>query len=109
MEAMFHTPRERKSKSLDKIKKENKERKKERGRDMWQGGRWEEISHLNQVGSDSVGEKEKNEEEKKKKKKRKNKESGVRSSTFSLRSTEIRPSVFVRGRGKVHLRDESFA
>ena len=28
MEAMCHTPRKRKSKSLDKIKKENKERKK---------------------------------------------------------------------------------
>ena len=39
---------------------------------MWQGGRWEEISHLNEVGSDSV-----------------KKESGVRSSTFSLRSTKI--------------------
>ena len=46
---------------------------------------------------------------KRKKKKRKNKESGVRSSTFSLRSMEIRPSVFVGARGKVHLRDESFA
>ena len=29
MEAMCHTPRERKSKSLDKIKKEDKERKNE--------------------------------------------------------------------------------
>ena len=44
-----------------------------------------------------------------KKKKRKKKECGVRSSTFSLRSTEIRPSSFIRGRGKVHLRNESFA
>ena len=28
---------------------------------------------------------------------------------FSLRSTEIGPSVFVGARGKVHQRDESFA
>ena len=48
------------------------------------------------------------EEKKKKEKKRKKKESGVRSSTFSLRSTEIGPSVFVGARGKVHLCDESF-
>ena len=33
---------------------------------MWQGGRWEEISHLNEVGSDSLGEKKKIEEKKKK-------------------------------------------
>ena len=46
---------------------------------------------------------------KKKEMKRKKKESGVRSSTFSLRSTGIRLSVFIRARGKVHLRDESFA
>ena len=31
MEAMCHTPRERESKSLDKIKKEDKERKNEEG------------------------------------------------------------------------------
>ena len=31
MEAMCYTPRERKYKSLDKIKKENKERKNEEG------------------------------------------------------------------------------
>ena len=31
-----------------------------------------------------------------------------RNSTFSLRSTEIGPSVFVGARGKVHLRDESY-
>ena len=49
---------------------------------MWQGGGWEEISHLNQVGSDSMGENEKGGKEKEKK--RKKKESGVRSSTFSL-------------------------
>ena len=53
MEVMCHTPRERKSKSLDKIKKEKNRR------DIWQEGRWEEVSHLNQVGSYSVGEKEK--------------------------------------------------
>ena len=67
------------------------------------GGRWEEISHFNQVGSD-LEERRKNREKKRKKKK-----SGVRSSTFSLRSTEIGPSIFVRVRGKVHLRDEGFA
>ena len=33
----------------------------------WQGGRWEEISHLNEVGSDSVGEKEKGGKEKERK------------------------------------------
>ena len=66
MEAMCHTPRERKSKSLDKVrerktkKKENKERKNEDGTcGKEEGGRWEEISHLNQVRSDLVGEKEK--------------------------------------------------
>ena len=37
------------------------------------------------------------------------KESGVRSSTFALRSTEIEPSVFVGARGQVHICDESFA
>ena len=34
---------------------------------------------------------------------------GVRSSTFSLRFTEIGSSVFVGVRGKVYLCDESFA
>ena len=50
-----------------------------------------------------VGEKEKGGKEKKKK------ESGMRSSTFSLGSTEIGPSIFIGARGKVHLRNESFA
>ena len=36
-------------------------------------------------------------------------ERGVRSSTFSVRFTEIKPSVLVRAKGKVHLRDKSFA
>ena len=65
--------------------------------------RLEETSHLNQVDQFS-GEKGK----KKREKKRKKKKRGVRSSTFSLGSTEIRLSVFVGARGKVHLRDESF-
>ena len=40
MKAMCHTLRERKSKSLDKIKKENKERKNEEGTcDKEEGGR----------------------------------------------------------------------
>ena len=34
--------------------------------------------------------------------------SGVKSSNLSLRSKEIRSSVFVGARGKVHLRDERF-
>ena len=49
------------------------------------------------------------EKEKEGKRKRKKKESEVRSSTFSLRSLEIKSSVFVGPRGKVHLHDESFA
>ena len=66
--------------------------------------RWEEISHLNQVGiirweRREKGGKEK--EKKKKEKKRKKKKRGVRSSTLSLRFTEIGPSVFVEARGKV--------
>ena len=103
MEAMCHTLRGRKSKSLDKIKKESKW-----GRDMWQGERWEEISHLNQVGT-IRSERRKNDGKKNKEKKRKKNERGVRSSTFSLRFTEIEPSVFIGVGGKIHLRDESFA
>ena len=71
--------------------------------------RWEEISLLNQIRTDSVGEKEKGGKEKERKEKINNKESGVRSSTFSLRATEIGLLVFVGARSKVHLRDESFA
>ena len=48
-------------------------------------------------------------EEKNQGKKKKEKKREVRSSTFSLRFMEIGPSVFVGARGKVHLRDESFA
>ena len=98
MEAMCHTLRERKSKSLDKIKKE---------RDILQGERWEEVSHLNQVDQ-ILWERMKKEGKKKKEKKRKKKENGVRDSSFSIRFTEIELSVFVEARGKVHLRDESF-
>ena len=36
---------------------------------MWQGGRWEKISHLNEVGSDLVGKMEKMREKKKKERK----------------------------------------
>ena len=75
---------------------------------MWRGGKWEEISHLNQVNQ-IRWERRKNKGKKKKENKRKKKESGVRSSTFSLRSTEIGPSVFVEVRCKVHLHDESSA
>ena len=64
MEAMCHTFRERKSKSLDKMrgrKTKTNKRKKEQNKEGTCGKekRWEEIFHLNQVGSDSVGEKEK--------------------------------------------------
>ena len=45
----------------------------------------------------------------KREKEKKEKESGVRSSTFSLRSTEIRLSVFIGAKDKVHLRNERFA
>ena len=54
-------------------------------------------------------ERRKNEGKKKKEKKRKKKERGMRSSTLSLRFTEIGQSVFVGARGKVHLRNEIFA
>ena len=50
-----------------------------------------------------MGEKEKGGKEKKEEG-----ESGLRSSTFSLRSIEIGPSVFIGARAKVHLRDQSF-
>ena len=46
---------------------------------------------------------------KRKKRKKKKKESGVRSCTFSLRFTEIRLSISIGARGKVHLHNESFA
>ena len=62
-------------------------------------GRWEEISHLNQVGT--IRWREGKKEGKKKKR-------GVRRSTFSLGFMKIGLSVFVEKRGKVHLRDESF-
>ena len=69
-----------------------------------------ETSHLNQVGQIRWKERgRKRRKEKKKENKRKRKGGGVRSSTFSLDSTEIEPSVFVREKGKVQLRDESFA
>ena len=67
--------------------------------------RWEEIFHLNQVGTIWWYRREKRGKEKK----RKNKESGVGSSTIFLGSTKIGSSIFVGVRGKVHLRDESFA
>ena len=54
--------------------------------------------------------KNKKEEEMRKKKteqREKKKKKGV--FRFSLRSTEIGPSVFVVARGKVHLRNESYA
>ena len=62
----------------------------------------------------SLVKKEKEENKKKTKRRKRNtavreKETEVRSSIFSLRSTEIGPSVFVGARGKVHLRDENFA
>ena len=72
---------------------------------------WEEVSHLNQVGTIRWGRRKMRERKRKKKRgnKRKKKKRGVRSSTFSLRFTEIEPSFFVGARGKVHLRGKSFA
>ena len=70
--------------------------------------KWEEISHFNQVGI-IRWERRKNEGKKKREKKRKKKKRGVRISTFSLGFTEIELLVFVGARGKVHLRDKSFA
>ena len=52
---------------------------------------------------------EEKKERKMREKKKEKKKRGVRSSTFSLGFTEIGSSVFVGARGKVHLRDESFA
>ena len=60
------------------------------------------------MGSDSA-ERRKKEGKKKREKKIKKKESGVRNSTFSLRSKEIGLSVFVGAKCKVHLRNKSFA
>ena len=71
-----------------------------------EGGR--KFSTLNKWDQIRWGE-GKNEGKKKREKKRKKKESGVRSSTFSPRSTKIGSSVFVGARDKVHLRDERFA
>ena len=62
-----------------------------------------DLSKLEQFG----GEREKM-REREKEKKRKRKKGGVRSSTLSLDSTEIGPSVFVEARGKFLLRDKSF-
>ena len=81
MAAMCQTPRERKSKSLDKGRsvereKEKQKRKERKGKKGQKGKNGEVI--------------------------------GVRSSTFSLRSTKIGPSAFIGARGKVHLRDENF-
>ena len=106
MEAMCQTPRERKSKSLDKIKKEYKERKNEKrtcGKE--EGGR--KFPTL--IKLDDIRWERRKKEEKKKKENKRKKESEVRSSTLSLRSMEIGSSVFVGARGKVHLGDESFA
>ena len=67
-------------------------------------GKWEKVSHLNQV--DQIRWREGKLEGKEKK--REIKRRRVRSSTFSLDFIEIGPSVFVRARGKVQLHDKSF-
>ena len=85
MEVMCHSPRGRKSKSLDKIKKE-KMRERHVARRKVRGN-----FPLESSGSNSVGEKEKKGKEKKIKKK----ENGARCSTLFLRFTEIEPSIFV--------------
>ena len=66
----------------------------------------ETSSHLSYVRSNSVGRGKMRERKKKKKRKKRR---WVRSCTLSLEFTEIGQSVFVGERGKVHLRDESFA
>ena len=85
---------------------------------MWQGkvgGDFPlESSWNNLVERERKRKKRKEKERKEKKRKRKKrkerrKKRRVRSSTLSLGFTEIGPSVFVGARGKVHLRDESFA
>ena len=66
-------------------------------------GRWEEVSHLNQVEQIPWREGKKEGKRKRKRKKR-----GVRDSTFSLEFTEIGLLVSIRARGKVNPHDESF-
>ena len=103
MEVMCHNLKGRKSKSLDKgcsVERERAKRekgkeskeKKEKGKKGQKGKR--EVIFL-VFGLVYEGEQKR--------------ERGVRSSTFSLRFTEIGPSIFVGARGKVYLRDESFA
>ena len=77
---------------------ERKGQKEEGGRKFLTLNKWDQIRW-----------REGKRRERKREKKRKKNESRVRNSTFSLRSTEIGPSVFVGARGKVYLRDESFA
>ena len=91
---------------FDKIKKENKERKNEEGTcGKEEGGRkFPTLTKLDQIR----WRRRKEEEKEKERKEKKEKESRVRSSTFSLSSTKIGPSIFVGAKGKVHLCDESF-
>ena len=99
MEAMRHTPRERKSKSLDNecLMEKEMERKKEKKRKI------RKIRAKREKGNSifagfwvlSMGRQQKWER-------------GVRISTFSKIFTEIRLSIFVGARGKVHLCNESF-
>ena len=63
MEAMCHTLRGRKSKSVDKIKKKKKQMRKGHVARK----RWEEISHLNQVDQFGGREGKKKRERKRKK------------------------------------------
>ena len=75
----------------------------------------EKTSHLSMLEQIPWGEgklegkRKERKERKEKKKKRVKKRRGVRSSSFSLDFTKIGSSVFIRARGKVQLRDESFA
>ena len=67
--------------------------------------------HFSDVGSNLVRRgkrRERERKEKKKEKKREMKKIRLRRSTFSLDFMEIRLSVFLGARGKVHLRNENF-
>ena len=87
-------------------KKENKEKGKEES-----GGKFphliKSVSRIKRKERKGKRKKRENKEEKKEEEGavREKKESGVRSSIFSLRSTEIEPSVSVGARGKVHISD----
>ena len=50
---------------------------------MWQGGRWEKISHFNQVGSNSMGREGKMRKRKRKERKERKGKKGQKGKSFS--------------------------